>query len=203
MKKAELSNDVIEHILRKRSVYIVTKHTPNYEFSSWEFLGVYGTLQNAKRTAIRTVLQKDLLDFELYDPKKRFHKDTVSGWFEPEETLRWNDRWHGTIGVSNYCIETWKQDDSNGLEEKLYFNFDRYLKNLIVESGLSSKEVYNTIKDWKARADEITFDCFDAEQHRWIPSPVCDCRERWQTEHGYEEAYPFCKGRGIEYFDSD
>jgi hypothetical protein len=201
MHRSQLPNDIVEHILKQRSVYIVTKHTPSYELSSWEFLGVYGNLQNAKRTVIKTVLKEDIEDFELYDPKKRYHKDTDRLRLYPrEESLRWEDRWSHTIGVSNYCIETWKQDQRNGLEEKLYFNFDRYLKNWVVESGMSSKEVYDTIVDWKARADEITFDCFDTEQHHWKPSSACNDREQWQEKYGYEEAYPFCEERSIEYF---
>jgi hypothetical protein len=171
--------------------------------SSWEFLGVYSTLQKAKRTVIKTVLKEDLEDFELYDPKKRYHKDTKRRWFHDheEETLVWNDRWQHTIGVSNYSIETWKKDHEKGLEEKLYFNFDRYLKDFVVESGRGSKDLYNTIVDWKARADEINFDnCFDTKQQKWTPSPVCDNREQWQEKYGYEEAYPFCKNRPIEYF---
>ena len=176
-----LPDDIIEKILVMREVYIVMK--------CGNCMGIYGIEKDAKKCIISQVLKNELVDFEHYDPMKRYHLDEDYPRNE-EFPEKWEDIWTSYNGISNFKIETWKQNDPNGRLNESYFNFDEYLKSYIVNNDLTSTETKDLIIDWKQNPPYETFsELFSYSQPNQFNKK--GDRGTWQDKHGKKEPYPY------------
>lgn len=182
-----LPDDIIAHILEKRDVYVLNYYEPSFDLSRWKCLGVYNTLDAAKRAAVRTALES-LDSFNVYDPAKRYYQRDKP--YTNEKI--WEDRWQYTLGVCIYTIEA-RQLDSEALpSETLYFNFDGYVKRLIADSRLSSAEARALLHGWKNDPPYGTLlELFSPEELRFREFSLEREREDWLGRYGCVSHYPY------------
>jgi hypothetical protein len=184
-----LPDDIIEDILKRRDVYVLNFYEPNFDMSRWKCLGVFNTELAAKRAAARIGL-RSIDNFNMYDPAKRYcHRPRG---FSDEKT--WVDRWAQELGMCVYTIETRRLDDERMLpQETLYFNLDAYLKRLIVDRGLSSRETKELLVSWKNDPpyDDVLLGLFSTSEESFRPGKGDMSREAWLEKHEYVESYPF------------
>lgn len=178
---AALPDDVVELVLRRREVYVLNRHEPNFDLSRWDCLGVFNTPAAAQRAAVDDALGRlDGFSFGLnfYDPAERFVKHRDGSW---------TDRWRYGLGVDVYTVEARALDVAGPPARTLHFNFDARLKARIEDQGLSSDETRRLLGAWRARPpyEELLGACFSEEEERYRPrggAPVD--REAWQARHG-------------------
>lgn len=186
---ANLNDDVVERILKRREVYVVVKRTYDYECSASKVLGIFGIFKDAQAVVVRDALSG--LDFNYYDPTKRY--------FELEETMKIIDRWVRHEGISDYDIEVWKQDVAHeGLHHTFHFNFDAYLKNMIADDLMPSHEVKRMLCSWVKRFPEELYGVFSEEEARFRSSTD---RQAWRSTFGHKNAHPFGDDTCVEMLD--
>lgn len=180
-----LPDDIIETILRKRDVYVLNYHEPNFDMSRWKCLGVYNAQEAAKRAAVRIGLES-IDSFNLYDPAKRFYERTIP--YTAEKT--WVDRWQHTIGMCIYTVETRRLDSEGSPSETLYFNFDAFFKRYIIEHDLRPSEARALLVSWKLDPPyEILLSLFSAEEEMF--KELRRDREEWTAKYGSVGHYPY------------
>ncbi len=165
-KIKDLPSDIIEKILLMRDLFIVIKHEPCYELSTWNIIGVFNSLHDAKYKIINHVFISNNINKNFYNPTKRF-KLRRYGLFEDKK--EWCDEWQHTIGVDNYNIECWsvnKDDASN----KIYFNLDNYIKTYISEKKITDIECEKLFIEWEKNIPyDILMECFSDSKVKSIP----------------------------------
>lgn len=172
MNNTTLPNDIVEHILLMRDIFIVTKYTPYWEISTWDILGIYNTLHEAQDKIIDYVIKEDIREC-IYNPSKRFKLQSY-GFLEDKKL--WIDIWQNKIGVSEYTIEIW-YPNSEKPSKKIYFNFDAYIKRHIAEEKLHDDDVVKLIQNWKqSKFVEGFRSCFSEEKD--IRCEIID-KEKW------------------------
>jgi hypothetical protein len=172
-----IPNDIIEHILVSRDVYVV--------MASGSCIGIYGNIDDAKKNIIIHVL-KDPIDFKNYDPKKRYRVVQKDLYYDV-----WDDRW-SDHGITEYSIETWKQNRADGRVDTLYFGFDYYLKSGIIDLKLTSDETRSMIMQWRSNPPFkcIMQEFYDHSTHKLRRICEMTTREVWQAKHGITASYP-------------
>lgn len=143
MNSKSLPNDLIEHILLMRDIFIVTKYEPCWEMSTWNILGIFNTLHESQNKIIDYVIKEDIRECT-YIPSKRFKLQSY-GFLGKK---MWIDTWQNIIGVYEYTIEIWCPN-SEKPSKKIYFNFDAYIKRHIAEEKLDDDDVVKLIQNWK------------------------------------------------------
>lgn len=173
-----LPNDIIEYILTLRDVFVVMRYTQE---NTTTCMGVYGNLHDAKKMIIQHVLDKD---FEYYIPSQRFIRQELS---RDQQIIMWSDRWESS-GIDCYCIETWKQNRSDGMIDQLFCSFDFFLKSLIIEKQLTYNQIQELIISWKSLSNLIEYDALFSNYSTYInqkvPTSTPEIRMAWQVIYG-------------------
>lgn len=190
-----LPNDIIEKILVSRELYLVMRiECIANSGTKMNCLGIYGRLHDAQKAVVATMLEKDLTGgIEYYNPSKRYSKmtrgriDITDMSFIQEDV--WLDRWMRSSGICHYEIQEWKQNDTEGLCKKHFFNFDCFMKDYITKHGWDLELIKECIKNGTLDLKDVYIpDMFHLSPINWKPSIESDSREAWHELHGFEEA---------------
>ncbi len=141
-------------------MYILHKSIQCYDSTSCEIIGIFENLKDAEISAIKNALFN--MNENIYDPSKRFRTCTsILG------EKYWADSWSYLIGIDTYIIEEWSLD-SNKCLQKLYFNFDYYMKKYISDKKLSKQQVNDLLDEWK-KTLPVFPDCFSNKKQDTFP----------------------------------
>ncbi len=165
-KTKELPSDLIEKILMLREIFIVVKHDPCYEFSTWNIIGVFNSIDDAKYKIINHVFTSNIINKNFYKPTRRFRKRRY-GFLE--DKMQIFDDWQSTIGVDDYSIECWSPNKNN-VSNKIYFNLDNYIKTYISEMKLSDIDCENLFIEWEKNIPySKLIECFSDSKVKSFP----------------------------------
>lgn len=180
-----LPPDIIEKILFMRNVFVVMKERNTIEYNKVKCLGIYNNLDDAKQCVIDNCLECDLVDFENYDPRKRFQKySTIYS-----EKIYWSDRWISYTGFAKYFIEEWNLNKQDGLQQSLYFAIDLYIKNKIINELISvenTKEFFTNLQNDKSEWYKLFMEKqeFYTDKYRHKP-------DEWHKIYPHIEPFPY------------
>lgn len=131
-------------------VYVAIQHSPNYELTETKILGMFRQRIEAETFIIRYAMS--LLDFNYYDPAKRFYEREDFSWRARQEQVRIVDNWEGTIGISEYRVEPRTIGEEFTGETPpgtTYFAFDKYIKARISDESIDRETVRSLLLNWK------------------------------------------------------
>lgn len=160
------------------NIFIAVEHIFAYEASETNILGVYTEFTSARDIIIHDCFAK--LTYNYYDPQKRFFKSDG----------QWRDYWLNSTGISDYHIEEWKPDI--GLVQTQYFDFDAWLKTMIINEHKTSQELKLLLRTWRDEVFSNTIPPCLGELMRFSKGYVPDVnQETWIQTYGSIPPYPW------------
>lgn len=168
--------------------YIAIRYAPIYDMSEWQILGLFADQETASRTVIKHAMEQ--LDFNYYDPAKRFYSRTRHSYIEKDRVF---DAWAGTIGISEYRVEPRVVGETkvDVPDNTVYFAFDKYIKNRICEENLDREEVRSLLLGWKTDQESREKLLTLMLPKGALAKPQLVSSDEWMKTHGSIKPYPW------------
>lgn len=160
--------------------YISVHLHQGVEGPKWRALGIFSTLEKAKRNAIAEAMNS-IDDLDPYDPCMRF--------FMHETLGVWRDRWATTVGVGTFFIQQFVIDAAAAevtIVPTLYLNLDAFIKDQLGKYALTSQQARDLLRQWRVSPpyEQLMREAFDDEPVWYRPCASKQDCDTWIERHG-------------------